>query len=119
METDVLNIGLPKWPALVVKGDAVTREQAAEILVRTNRWRFFTNDRAWKREVYDIAGIKCSADIWAGEDPQSLKAFVRAMGVLDLNYLDNEQIAQGYALLCVSYPQADCLIRANVEEELI
>ena len=29
------------------------------------------------------------------------------------------QIEQGFALLCVSYPQADCLIRANVEDELI
>jgi len=37
----------------------------------------------------------------------------------DQSYLDNDQINQGYALLCVSYPQSDCLIRAGVEDELI
>ena len=30
----------------------------------------------------------------------------------------NDQIGQGFALLCVSYPTADCSIQANAEDAL-
>jgi hypothetical protein len=47
-------IALPKWPRLLVVGDKVTREQAMEILIRTDDLEFSGNDNLFMRQLSKV-----------------------------------------------------------------
>ena len=51
---------LPKWPGLLVLGDKVTKEQAIEILIRTDGLNLSSNDSEFDRQLGKIVfGIDC------------------------------------------------------------
>lgn len=109
---DLLNVDLTKWPRLVVVGDPVTREQAMEILVRTDRLEFSSNDAEFSQRCasylygLDTTGSRNRGhwslrDAFEKEDGwhtdwgryqeyrDKMKAEVQP---LELRYLENERI---------------------------
>lgn len=55
--------GLPKWPALLVVGETVTKEQAWEILIKTARLTYLsTNNHKMRHKIYEyIFKVKLDA----------------------------------------------------------
>lgn len=81
---------LDKWPRLLVRGEPISHVLANEVLLRTNAWHHYTNDRAWLRQVAELADVRVTDHgslNW--NDVQGLE---RELGVLDLEYLANARI---------------------------
>jgi hypothetical protein len=108
--------GLPKWPAIVVVGDSVTAEQAAEIIIRTNTY-LYSNEREFVNQAkaliygltlddpseYDadvkaiekILGISAQGPGW-NKIYEYREAREKELGVLDINYLSNHRICSAW-----------------------
>jgi hypothetical protein len=53
-QSEFFSLGLPKWPALVVRGKSVTPEQAMEILIRTSSPSYSSNDSEFDRQLNEF-----------------------------------------------------------------
>lgn len=96
-----MNIALPKWPALLVQGDCVTPEQAAEILIRTDAYfpDFLGagNDRKLGEQLSLACGwIQPYEARHKPEYYEGLDKAREAAGVLNLEYLSNRRIVSSW-----------------------
>lgn len=94
-QAEIESIGLPKWPGLLVKGTSVTREQAAEIILRTDgSYGFSCNEKAWTLQCLKAIGYNGKmSDYGSIQDYDLLCKCETAIGKLELHYVTNSQIA--------------------------
>lgn len=103
-------IDLPKWPAMVVKGEPVTKEQAMEIIIRTGNIYFSSNDREWDMflnyvyydldDMYDdhLKGIAKELKVEEGSTKvfEYISEKIKELGVLDIEYLKNSRVVSSW-----------------------
>ena len=106
---EYFDINLPKWSALLVVGDQVSREQAMEILIRTDYLGFACNEQHWESKLIEsLYGVKFSG--WSlyssvsahlnNADFATAQKYIEdvkaSVGQLNLCYLENARIASSW-----------------------
>ena len=82
-QSEFFELGLPKWPALLVVGKPVTREQAMEIILRTDDLYFSSNDRPFNRLLNEyFYDIEIMDDSYGGDS----KAIAKKLNVAENDY---------------------------------
>jgi hypothetical protein len=107
MPATEFTVNLPKWPALVVRGESITREQAAVVLLRTQD-SYSCNARGFEAAAYRACGMLRHAQEaerdyqrrpegfdWAAHW-QAIEQERLAAGKLTLNYLYNARITSAW-----------------------
>lgn len=108
---DYTNLGLPKWPAMIVRGTPVTPEQAKEIIRRTDRSfqrGISGNDHEFNRRLAVRLGLPKSLHPWDARENKSFgsetfraeleeeEAWKVCWGVIETEYVKNDWIASSY-----------------------
>jgi hypothetical protein len=76
-------LDLPKWPALLVVGKPVTREQAMEIILRTDDLYFSSNDRPFNKLLNEyFYDIEVTDESYSGEN----KAIAKKLNIEEKDY---------------------------------
>lgn len=93
-----------KWPRLLVAGDPVTADQAAEIIARTTHWPPYINDKAWQQLILsELHRIGHPVEPHRGGEMDAFGNYWRAVdawrrdrGILNLSYLHNSRVGSSW-----------------------
>lgn len=92
------DITLPKWTTMLIKGNTITKEQAMEVLVRTNDWGDFEHSEKEIEELY-IAIEKYFINFLPPEEQisgfnfyENKDLFFSTLKILDFSNIHNTKI---------------------------
>jgi hypothetical protein len=93
---DLSKVVLPRWVAFVVSGDTVTTDQAAEIIIRTDSFRFGSLQSTYVRSLYfsvghSLKGIKDPFKVT--EEINKMRGSVKS---LPLSFLNTDRISSSF-----------------------
>lgn len=82
-QQEFFDLDLPKWPALLVVGKPVTREQAMEIILRTDDLYFSSNDHSFNKLLNEyFYDIEVTDEYYGGEN----KAIAKKLNIEENDY---------------------------------
>ena len=98
---ELLNVSLPKWPKCVVTGTSITKEQALEIIRRTDcyvdsRW---SNDKKFDdkfKKMFNTPDVELDNFDKMKEYHAAQEDFRNQWGYISLNYLCNDYICSSF-----------------------